>query len=48
MGYVDQTDTLGVIAGIEIILRQQGYKGFEFGAGVAAAHKELAKLQEAK
>ncbi len=43
MGYVDQFDTLGVIAGIEIILRQQGYK-FEFGAGVAAAHKELAKL----
>jgi serine---pyruvate transaminase len=48
MGYIDQTDTLGVIAGIEIILRQQGYKGFEFGAGVAAAHKELAKLQDAK
>ena len=44
MGYVDQTDTLGVIAGVEIILRQQGYK-FEFGAGVAAAHKELANLQ---
>ena len=48
MGYIDQTDTLGVIAGIEIILRQQGYKNFEFGAGVAAAHKELAKLQDAK
>lgn len=48
MGYVDQTDTLGVIAGIEIILRQQGYKNFEFGAGVAAAHKELAKLQDGK
>ncbi len=46
MGYVDQADTLGVIHGIEIILRQQGYKGFEFGAGVAAAHKELAKLQD--
>lgn len=45
MGYMDQTDTLGVIAGVEIILKQQGYK-FEFGAGVAAAHKELAKLQE--
>ena len=41
MGYVDQTDTLGVVAGIEIILRQQGYKNFDFGAGVAAAHKEL-------
>jgi aspartate aminotransferase-like enzyme len=45
MGYVDQADTLGVIHGVEIILRQQGYK-FDFGAGVAAAHKELAKLQE--
>lgn len=47
MGYVDQADTLGVIHGVEIILKQQGHK-FEFGAGVAAAHKELAKLQEAK
>ncbi|HEY4329599.1 MAG TPA: alanine--glyoxylate aminotransferase family protein [Phycisphaerae bacterium] len=45
MGYVDQADTLGVIHGVEIILKQQGHK-FEFGAGVAAAHKELAKLQE--
>ncbi|HVX83759.1 MAG TPA: alanine--glyoxylate aminotransferase family protein [Phycisphaerae bacterium] len=45
MGYVDQVDTLGVIHGLEIILKQQGYK-FDFGAGVAAAHKELAKLQE--
>ncbi|HVS72593.1 MAG TPA: alanine--glyoxylate aminotransferase family protein [Phycisphaerae bacterium] len=45
MGYVDQVDTLGIIHGLEIILKQQGYK-FEFGAGVAAAHKELAKLQE--
>jgi serine---pyruvate transaminase len=45
MGYVDQTDTLGVIAGVEIILKQQGHK-FDFGAGVTAAHKELAKLQE--
>ncbi len=45
MGYVDQADTLGVIHGVEIILRQQGYK-FDFGAGVMAAHKELAKLQE--
>jgi len=34
-----------VVHGIEIILRQQGHK-FEFGAGVAAAHKELSKLQE--
>src|SRR3954471_24025697 len=45
MGYVDQADTLGVIHGVEIILKQQGYK-FDFGAGVAVAHKELAKLQD--
>lgn len=45
MGYMDQADTLGVIHGVEIILKQQGYK-FDFGIGVAAAHKELAKLQE--
>jgi serine---pyruvate transaminase len=45
MGYMDQADTLGVIHGVEIILKQQGYK-FEFGAGVMAAHKELARLQE--
>ena len=47
MGYMDQTDTLGVVAGLEIILRQQGYK-FNFGAGVAAAHVELAKLTPEK
>ena len=45
MGFVDQADTLGVIHGVEIILKQQGYK-FDFGSGVAAAHKELAKLQD--
>jgi serine---pyruvate transaminase len=45
MGYMDQADTLGVIHGVEIILKQQGYK-FDFGVGVMAAHKELAKLQE--
>lgn len=45
MGYVDQADTLGVIHGVEIILKQQGYK-FDFGSGVMAAHKELARLQE--
>jgi aspartate aminotransferase-like enzyme len=47
MGYVDQADTLGVIHGVEIILKQQGYK-FDFGSGVLAAHKELARLQEKK
>lgn len=43
MGYVDQFDTLGAIAALEIALRQYGHK-FEFGAGVLAAHKELAQL----
>ena len=43
MGYVDAFDTLGVISAIEIVLKQQGYS-FTFGAGVAAAHQELAKL----
>ncbi len=43
MGYVDAFDTLGVISAIEIVLKQQGHS-FTFGAGVAAAHQELAKL----
>ena len=47
MGYVDQFDTLGAIAALEIALRQYGHK-FEFGAGVLAAHKELAKLSPEK
>ncbi len=42
MGYVDAFDTLGVISAVEIVLRQQGYQ-FDFGAGVVAAHKELAR-----
>ncbi|NNM85849.1 MAG: alanine--glyoxylate aminotransferase family protein [Phycisphaerales bacterium] len=42
MGYVDAIDTLGVISALEIVLRQQGHT-FNFGAGVAAAHQELAK-----
>ena len=46
MGYMDGPDTLGVIHGLDITLRQQAYKNFEFGAGVAAAHKEIAKLHE--
>ncbi len=41
MGYVDAYDTLGVISALETVLRQQGYR-FTFGAGVAAAHQELA------
>lgn len=45
MGYVDQFDTLGVISGIELTMKHLGHK-FDFGAGVAAAHKELAKLTD--
>ena len=41
MGYVDAFDTLGAISAMEIVMRRQGYK-FNFGAGVAAAHQELA------
>jgi aspartate aminotransferase-like enzyme len=41
MGYVDAFDTLGAVSALETILRQQGHR-FSFGAGVAAAHKELA------
>jgi aspartate aminotransferase-like enzyme len=47
MGYVDQFDTLGVISALENTLKMFNYK-FEFGAGVAAAHKELAKLTPEK
>lgn len=43
MGYVDSLDTLGMISALEMVLKQQGYS-FNFGAGVTAAHQELAKL----
>jgi serine---pyruvate transaminase len=43
MGYVDAFDTLGVISAMEVVLKQQGHS-FNFGAGVAAAHHELAKI----
>jgi aspartate aminotransferase-like enzyme len=42
MGYVDAFDTLGVVSALEMVLRQQGHQ-FSFGAGVAAAHQQLAK-----
>lgn len=45
MGYVDAIDTLGVIHAIENALQMLGYTGFEPGAGVLAAHKELSKLR---
>ncbi|MGC9260059.1 MAG: pyridoxal-phosphate-dependent aminotransferase family protein [Phycisphaerae bacterium] len=45
MGYVDAVDTLGMISALEVVLKQQGYS-FNFGAGVAAAHQELAKLAQ--
>jgi len=47
MGYVDQFDTLGVIAALEYTLKYYGVK-FDFGSGVLAAHKELAKLTPEK
>ncbi len=40
MGYVDATDTLGALAGIELLLSQMGHK-LELGAGVAAAMRVL-------
>lgn len=40
MGYVDGFDTLGAISALEAVLRRQGHQ-FAFGAGVAAAHREL-------
>ncbi len=42
MGYVDAFDTLGAVSAMEMVLRQQGH-AFAFGAGVAAAHQELAR-----
>ena len=47
MGYVDQFDTLGVISALENTLKLFGHK-FEFGVGVLAAHKELARLTPEK
>lgn len=43
MGYTDAYDLLAVVAGIEHTLGKLGVK-FEYGAGVAAAHKVLANL----
>ena len=43
MGYVDAPDTLGLISAIEVVMKKQGHQ-FTFGAGVAAAHQELATL----
>lgn len=43
MGYMDAFDTLGAISAIEVVLREQGHS-FTFGAGVSAAHTELARL----
>ncbi|MEK6676705.1 MAG: alanine--glyoxylate aminotransferase family protein [Planctomycetota bacterium] len=41
MGYVDAFDTLGVLAALEMSLREQGYK-FTLGAGVLAAQHVFA------
>jgi aspartate aminotransferase-like enzyme len=40
MGYVSKEDLLVAIASVERALKEFGYK-FEFGAGLAAAHKVL-------
>lgn len=42
MGYIDQFDILGVIAALELCLKDQGHK-VELGAGVSAALKVFAK-----
>ncbi len=42
MGYVDATDTLGVIAAMELVLAGMGHQ-FQLGAGTAAAMQVLSK-----
>jgi aspartate aminotransferase-like enzyme len=41
MGYIDQFDVLAAISGLELVLKEMGWK-FEIGAGVAAAQRVLA------
>ncbi len=43
MGYINEFDTLDAISAIEMALRGLGYKGFEMGAGVAAAQRVFAE-----
>jgi aspartate aminotransferase-like enzyme len=39
LGYYDATDTLGLLASLEIVLHRLGHR-FDLGAGIAAAEKE--------
>jgi aspartate aminotransferase-like enzyme len=42
MGYIDQFDVLAAISGLELVLKEMGWK-FDAGAGVAAAQRALAE-----
>ena len=42
MGYIDELDLLGTIAGLEVVLNELGYP-VELGVGVHAAQKVLGK-----
>jgi aspartate aminotransferase-like enzyme len=42
MGYIDEVDLVGTIAGLEIVLNQLGYR-VELGTGVKAANQVLGK-----
>ncbi len=42
MGYIDQFDVLAAISGLEMVLKEMGYK-LEDGAGVAAVQRVLAE-----
>jgi aspartate aminotransferase-like enzyme len=42
MGYIDQFDVLAAISGLELVLKEMGWK-FDIGAGVAAAQRVLAE-----
>ena len=43
LGYYDATDTLGLLATLEIVLRRLGHR-FDLGAGLAAAETEYLSL----
>jgi aspartate aminotransferase-like enzyme len=42
MGFIDETDLLGTIGGLEVVLNDLGYK-VELGVGVKAAQTVLGK-----
>lgn len=41
MGYFDELDIFTILSALEVVLRQEGYRGFEPGASVAAAQPIL-------